>query len=209
MENNELQKIWRRVDSEINQKSRDELNLLLMSKTKQTLNKFLVITSISIMVCLGLLIFLTITSLNRQNDLIYLINNATLGIVVFISLYYGLSTWYKLKNNRYNQPLKVWLEEKIDLLSKWLTGRFRNLEFYLFPLLYILTILSIHIYYTELNFMEVFKSEKFLNEDMWGMIFFTPIILAGGFYGLIKTRKYYLKTLEFLKDLHGRLCNVR
>ena len=41
MENNELQKIWKNIDIEINQKSKDELNLLLTSKTRQTINKFL------------------------------------------------------------------------------------------------------------------------------------------------------------------------
>ena len=73
MENNELQKIWKNIDTEVNQKSKDELNLLLTSKTRQTINKFLVIMSFSILVCVGLLIYLTITSLNRQDDLIYLI----------------------------------------------------------------------------------------------------------------------------------------
>ena len=64
MENNELQKIWKDIDTEINQKSTDELNLLLSSKTKQTINKFLVIIGFSIFVCVGLLVYLTITALN-------------------------------------------------------------------------------------------------------------------------------------------------
>jgi len=49
---------------------------------------------------------------------------------------------------------------------------------------------------------------KFLEEDIWGMIVFTPIVLAGGFYTLIKTRKYCLKNLAFLRNLHDRLCNM-
>lgn len=72
MENLELQKIWKTIDNEINPKSMDELCLLLKSKAKQTLNKFIVILSTSILTSVGLIIFLLITALKRQDDLIYL-----------------------------------------------------------------------------------------------------------------------------------------
>jgi|ERR1035437_8110905 hypothetical protein len=205
MENNELQKIWKTIDTEINQKSKDELNLLLISKTKQTINKFLVIISISILVCIGLLIYLTITSLNRQNDLIYLINNATLGIVTIISLISGLLSWHKLQKNRYNQPLKNWLEGRINLLSKWLTGRLSKLYIFLIPFLYVLIVLSIHVYFENKLFIEVLKTE----ESIIGLIVGAPIGLFVSYFGARKIRKYQLHNLEFLKDLHGRLCNVR
>ena len=160
MDNNELQKIWKTFDTEINQKSKDELNLLLKSKTKQTINKFLVVLGISIFNCIGILIYLAITSLNRQNDLIYLINNATLGIVTIIALLSGLMSWYKIQNNKYNQPLKNWLEDRIKLLSKWLTGKFSNLYLFLIPLLYVLTVLSIHVYFENKLFIEVLSTEE-------------------------------------------------
>jgi len=204
MENNELQKIWKTIDIEINQKSKEELNLLLTSKTKQTINKFLVIMSISILVCIGLLIYLTITSLNRQNDLIYLINNATLGIVTIISLISGLLSWYKIQNNKYNQPLKSWLEARINLLSKWLTGRFSKLYLFLIPFLYVLTVLSIHVYFENKSFIEVINTE----ESIIGLIVGTPVGLFVSYFAVRKIRKYQLHNLEFLKDLHGRLCNV-
>lgn len=207
-ENKELQTIWKNVDGEINQKSRDELNLLLISKAKQALSKFVVINAISIFVSIAVLIWLVITSLNRQDDVLFLINNAMLGAMVALSLYHGLSVWYKVKNKKTDESLKAWFEIRIDILSKWLTGRFHNLEFYLFPLLYIFTFLSIHVYYSGLDFMELFKSDKFLTEDVWGIIIFTPIILALGYHFMIKTRTYYLEKLEFLKDLYGRLCKT-
>jgi len=205
MENNELQKIWKTFDTEINQKTIDELNLLLTSKTKQTINKFLVILSISILISVGLLIFLAITSLNRQNDLIYLINNATLGIVTIISLLSGLMSWYKIQNNKYNQPLKNWLELRINLLSKWLTGKFSKLYLFLIPLLYVLTVLSIHVYFENKSFIDVLNTE----ESIIGLIVGAPVGLFVSYFGARKIRKYQLNNLEFLKDLHGRLCNVR
>jgi len=203
MENNELQKIWKTIDTEINQKSKDELNLLLTSKTKQTINKFLVIMSISILICIGLLIFLTITSLNRQKDLIYLINNAVLGIVTIISLISGLLAWYKLQNKRYNQPLKNWLEERINILSKWLTGRLSKLYMFLIPFLYVLIVLSIHVYFENKSFIDVLNTE----ESIIGLIVGTPIGLFVSYFVTRKIRKYQLNNLEFLKDLHRRICN--
>jgi len=208
-ENKELQKIWKNVDSEINQKSSDELNLLLISKARQALHKFVIINAVSIFICIAVIVWLAITSINRQHDFLFLINNAMLGAVVFVSLYHGLTVWYKLRNKKCDKSLKTWFEIRVNILSKWLNGRFHNIEFYLFPLLYILTFLSIHVFYSGLDFMELFESKKFLNEDIWGIIVFTPIILAFGFHYMIKTRKYYLQKLEFLKDLHGRLSNLR
>jgi hypothetical protein len=204
MENSELQKIWKTIGTEINQKSKDELNLLLTSKTKQTMHKFLVIMSISIVVSLGLILYLTITSLNRQNDLIYLINNGMLGIITLISLIAGLLSWYKLQNNRYNQPLKNWLEERINLLSKWLTGRLSKLYLFLIPFLYILIVLSIHVYFENKSFIEVINTE----ESIIGLIIGAPFGLFVSYVGARKIRKYQLNNLKFLKDLHGRLCNM-
>ena len=97
---------------------------------------------------------------------------------------------------------------RINLLSKWLTGRYKSIEFFLFPVLFILANISIHIYYTGLHFIEVFQSDKFLKEDMWGMIIFMPIVIAVGFYVLSKIRKYHMKNLQFLVDLRDRLSDL-
>lgn len=204
MENNELQKIWKNIDTEINLKSNDELNLLLTSKAKQTINRFLIIIVLSIIVSAGVMVWLIITSLNRQDDLVLLINNATLGIVTIIAFVSGILSWYKLQNNKYNLPLRDWLEVRIKPLSKDLTGRFKNLYILLVPFLYILTTLSIHVYYEYKPYVEVLKTE----ESLIGLIVGTPIGLFVAYYLSRKIRKYQLHNLEFLKDLHGRLDNV-
>jgi hypothetical protein len=204
MENNELQKIWKTIDTEINHKSKEELNLLLMSKAKQTMNKFLIILSISILSSTGLLIYLTITSLNRQNDLIYIINNSTLGIVTITSLVSGLLSWYKIQNHRYNQPLKPWMEERINYLSRWLTGQFSKLYIFLIPFIYILTVLSIHVYFENKLFIEVMKTE----ESVIGLIVATPIGLFVSYFAVRKIRKYQLINLEYFKDLYSHFLNL-
>ncbi len=204
MENNELQKIWKTFDTEIQQKSKAELNLLLTSKTRQTLNKFLVIMGISIAVSTGLLIYLAITSLQRQTDQLFLINNAALAMITIISLVSGLLGWYKLQNNKYNQPLKNWLEERILILTKWLTGRFSKLYIFLIPVLYVLIVLSIHVYFEHKPFMEVLHTE----ESVIGLIVAAPVGLFASYFAVRKFRKYQLKNLDFLKDLYTRLCKA-
>ena len=201
METNELQNTWKNIDSEINQKSKDELNFLLSLVTRQTVNKFLFIHSIAILSGLGLLIFLTITSLNRQDDLIYLMNNITLGIITIFSLFSGLLSWYKLQNNKYNQPLKIWLEVRINHLSKLLTGKFNNFYILIIPIVYVLTILSIHVYFENRPFIEVLNTE----ESYYGLIAGTIIGLSVSFFAAYKIRRYELKNLEFLKELYSRL----
>jgi hypothetical protein len=205
MENNELQKIWKSLDTEINQKSKEELNLLLTSKAKQTINKFLSIIMISIIVCVGVLVYLTITSLNRKDDLIYLINNVTIGIVTILALLSGFFSWYKIQNNEYDQPLKNWLEVRISLLSQGLTGRFSKLYLFLIPFLYVLIVLSIHVYFEYKPFIDVLKTE----ESIIALIVGAPIGIFVSYYGARKIRKYQFRNLEFLKDLHGRVCNMR
>jgi hypothetical protein len=204
MENDELQKIWKNVATEINQKSKDELNLLLTSKARQTINRFLSITIISIIVCAGVLVFVTITSLNRKDDLIYLINNITLGVVTVVSLLSGLFSWYKIQNDRYNLPLKNWLEVRINMLSKGLTGRFSRLYLFLIPFLYVLIVLSIHVYFEHKSFIEVLKTE----ESIIALAVGAPIGLFVSYFAARKIRRYELHNLGFLKDLQERLCKV-
>lgn len=203
MENSELQNIWKSFDTDTQQKSLAELNLLLTSKTRQTINKFRAILGISIFVCVGLLIWLTITSLNRSNDPVYLANNIVLGIITIVSLVSGFWSWYQLQNKSYHQPLKNWLEARIVQLSKWLTGRFSKLYLFLIPLLYLLIILSIHVYFEYKPFMEVLHTE----ESVVGMIVAAPIGLFVAYFGARRIRKFQLQQLDFLKDLHKRLCS--
>jgi len=201
MENSELQKIWKSIDGEINMKSKEELGLLLTSKAKQTINKFRIITGISAIICPGLLIWLTVTVLNRPDDKIYMINNIALGVITVLSFVSALWSVYKLQDNKLNRPLKEWLGERIKLLSKWLTGPYNKLYIILIPIIYVLMILSIHVYYENEPYLDVLKN----GESLTGLIVGTPIGLFVAFFAVRKIRKYELKTLDFLKDLYGRL----
>lgn len=139
-----------------------------------------------------------------QDDLIYLINNATLGIITMVSLISGFLSWHKIQSNRFNLPLKYWLDERIKLLTGWLTGIFSKLYLFLIPVLYILTVLSIHVYFEHKPFIEVLNT----GESVIGLLVAAPIGLFVSYYVVKKIRKYQEDNLEFLKDMYGRLCSI-
>lgn len=205
METNELQNIWKNIDSEISLKTTDELSQLLTIKTKKTINKFLFIISLDIIVCVGLIVFLITTALNRQGDIIYQVNNSILCLITLISLIVSLLSWNKLKSNKFNLSLKDWLEQRIKLLSRWLLGKYSKLYIVLIPVLLVMINLSIHVYYEYKPFIEVMKNE----ESLYGLIIGFPIGLFVSYFAINKIRKYQIKNLEFLKELYGHLCNVR
>lgn len=191
--------IWKKFDVE--PKPVEELDLLLTSKVRTTMNKFLMIRIISVLVSTGLLVFLTVTTIKRLNDVMYVINNSILGLITGTALVLGLLSFKKLQNYKYDTSLKVWLESRIELFSRQLYGKLRFLYLLLVPVLFILINLSIHVYYEDKAMTEVLRNE----ESVTGLIVGTIIGLGVAFYGAIRIRKFQSVNLEFLKDLHKRL----
>jgi hypothetical protein len=68
----------------------------------------------------------------------------------------------------------------------------------------VLIVLSIHVYFEYKPFIEVLKTE----ESIIALIVGAPIGIFVSYFAARKIRKYKLRNLEFLKDLHGRVCNV-
>jgi len=205
MKTNELQNIWKNIDSEINLKTNEELNQYLAAKTRKTINKFLLFIAIDIIVSVGLIVFLIITALNRQSDIIYLLNNSILCLITLSQLIISILSWEKIQNNKYNLPLKDWLEQRIKLLSSWLSGKYSKLYIVLIPVLLIMIMISIHVYFEYKPFIEVMKDE----ESIFGQILGLLIGLMVSFFAVNKIRKFQLKNLEFLKDLHARLSTIQ
>jgi hypothetical protein len=203
MENNELQKIWKNIDSEIDLKTTGQLNQLLDNKIRKTINKFFFILSIDIVVSFGLIVFLIVTALNRQDDIFYLINNSILFFITFSALIISLFSLNKLNRNQCNLSLKDWLEQRINLLSRWLLGKYSKLYIVIIPILLVMINISIHVYYEYKPFVEVMKSE----ESIIGLIVGLLVGLFVSYFAINKIRKYQIKNLEFLKELYSHLCN--
>jgi hypothetical protein len=201
METKDLQNIWKNVDSEISLKSTDELNQILSIKIRKTMNKFLVILSIDVIVCIGLIVFLVITGLNRQNDILYQVNNCVLGTITLTSLIVSLLSWKKIQNNKFNLSVKDWLEQRIKLISGWLLGKYSKLYIAIIPILLVLINLSIHVYYEYKPFVAVMND----GESIYGLITGFVIGLFVSLYAMKKIRKYQIHNLEYLKSLYSSL----
>jgi len=204
MKNNELQNTWKNIDAEINRKTTDELNQYLAAKCRKTMNKFLFLLSFDIVAAVGLIVFLIFTTINREGDLIYQANNLILGVITLSALIVSFLSLKKLQVNKYNLPLKEWLEQRIKLLSAWLLGKYSKLYIVLIPVLVAMIMLSIHVYYEYKPFLEVMKD----GESIYGLVAGFTIGLFVSYFAVSKIRKYQLKNLEFLNDLHEQLCNI-
>jgi hypothetical protein len=201
METHEIENTWKNIDPVTNLKSPEELDQLLTSKTRQTVNKFLGILAIDIAVSLGLISFLVITAINRPGDNFFLANNTLLCLATLAALVVSVTSWYKLNNDKFNLPVKDWLKQKIKLLSGWLLGRYSKGYFIIIPVLLVMIEVSIHVYFENKPFTEVMKSE----ESVTGLIVGFIVALAVSYYAIDKIRKYQLKNLDFLKELYARL----
>jgi hypothetical protein len=200
MEDKDLQNIWKKIDSSIENKSKDDLNQLLNSKVKKTINNYSYHFIISALVSIGFITFLIITMINRWGDLLYRINNLILTSCTLLAFISSIWSIYILKNNRSNLPLKEWLKYKIDILSKWI---YNKSVYYLLPLILVLTILSIHVYYEYKPFTEVIKNE----DSIYGLSFGLIVGLIVSFVVVIKIRQNQRNNLEYLKSLYKQICN--
>jgi hypothetical protein len=203
METDRLQNIWKNNDTNIKLKTINELNQSLAARSKQTINKFRIFFVIDTFVCVGVIAFLIITALNRQGDTLYQANNAVLSLFTLISLVISLMSWNRLHNNKFNLPLKEWVEERIRLLSKWLLGKYSKLYIVLIPILLVMINISIHVYYEYKPLVEVLKNE----ESVIGLILGFIIGVFVSFYAINKIRRFQIKNLGYLKEIHAQLCN--
>ncbi len=202
METNELQELWKKTDLQLPERSMIELNIMLTARSRRAVSRFTFTTALSVLICAGLILFLWITSSKRPDDHLLHLNNLLLGIISTVSFASGLYSWYRLRKDRYSIPVKNWLKERIDLLSRWLTGPAARIPLYILPLIYILTVLSIHVYYEQLPFSEVLRQE----DSLIGLAVALPIGLFTSYYALRKIRQDQTRTIGFMKDLYRRLC---
>ncbi len=203
MENTEWGNVWKKIDSVIPNKSDKELEQLLRVKTRKTIRKFLLVYGIAILVSAGFLLFLFFTAKNRPEDLPYQINNLVLGMISLVSLVSGIVAWYKLQKYPGRQSLKSWLNEKIRLLNSWTEGKKRWTFIVLIPVIYLLTFLSIHIYFEEKLLLDVLALRD--EESASGLFAGLAVGLIASLYAAKKMRAFRAKNLAYLKSLFNQL----
>lgn len=201
MENNNMHAIWKKVDTEIEVKSKDELNTIFSSKIQSTINKYRIFLLTDIFVCFGVIVYLTITALNRTEDIFYLLNNFILGLIVTVAFVLSVAGMVRLHHKKTDIPIKHWLKNRIDSLSNELTGRFRDIHLVTIPILAIMLLLSINIYYEERTMADVLTTR----ENLFALAFGYLAALFVSFYFFRKIRKYQVQQLENLKEIYQQL----
>ncbi|MCF8233687.1 MAG: hypothetical protein K9G67_02115 [Bacteroidales bacterium] len=201
MENNELQNTWNQLDKSFVSKSEVELDHLLNKKISKIILKYVYEFMISLVLCGGVLIFLIYSVINRSGDVLFIYNNLLLAFIISTLGGSLLATWLKFRNISYKKSLKTRLGEQIKILAFWLKGKYSNVYLFLIPVFYTMLLLSIHVYFEQATFAEIFNNE----ESLTGLIISLPIGLFVSYYVAHKIRKYQLNNLEHLEYLYNKI----
>lgn len=202
METNELKNIWIEIEGTLTPKTKNELKEILLFKTKRILSKFRWFLMTSILLCIGVITFLIIASLEIKNDILYLLNNTVLAVIIITLLVYYIKSYKKLYFNvSENYNVYVSLNNKVQFLSKELKNKF---EIILIPFLGILLILSVNVFYTSRSFIGTFQDE----ENLWGLIFGFLIGMLIALYFARKISKYQKKELRILQNYLKELESI-
>lgn len=198
MEDNELQKIWKSIDSKIESKSEGELRNILEDKTRKTMRKFYISSIVIFIVTAGFFTFLAISLINRWDDIYYRINNLFIAVITLVALISEILTIRLLRKNRSAYSLKEWIEKSIAHIHKEL---YQRISYYILPIIAIPSILSIHVYFSHNAFLDIFKDE----ESIYGLIFGFIVGMIVAYIFIYRYRKYQRRNLEYLEGLYERL----
>ncbi len=201
MGKNDLHNAWQSISYLSKAKTRNELAVIIETKAKKAINKFRLITAISGIVSIGLIIFLTLTALNRLNDTWYVLNNILLGLITIASLISALKASYSLSKRDSSISIKQWLKKNIMMISGSLNGKYKYLSLLVIPIVFILILLSINVYFSNMQYIEVFSSEKSTVALIVGFI----IGLTVSFFVERKLHKYHLQNLHYLEELYRKI----
>lgn len=200
MENNDLHSMWKNIDSGINNKSKSEIDKILNTKVKATINELLLIIFSSSVITILFIGFLVIAAIHCSNDLLYIINNSLMGILALAALLQKILSFRALNSNKANLPLKEWLKYRIDLLSGTI---YSNTAYYILPLGIILSMLSIRVFFSSKTYIEMISSA----DSIVGLIFGSIIGLGAAFIGVRKIKKKQSWNLDYLKELYNQICS--
>jgi hypothetical protein len=197
----ELQNIWKNVETTFEEKSKKELKLLLESKAKSKINKFLFINAIAITIIVCFMTYLFVSSYKNLNDYTLLTINSILFLVIIIGLISAIRSYQKLEYKNIDQNFKKYLNEQIKFLDKNLKSNHKFILLIFIPVFYSLTVISIHTSFSNFTALELLDSWDKLTPLLFGAI----IGLTTAITTSILIRNYQIKNLNFLKDLHERI----
>jgi hypothetical protein len=194
MKENNIQSAWQKIDSEMQPETNEELNNKLKLKSKKIMSKFLFSTGISAIISAGVIVFLVIATINRWEDVYYRTINFALGLIILISFGSAVSSFLFLLNAPKNIPLKQALTKRKEKILKWLSSK---LPYFIFPVICMLLMLSIHVYFEQSHFSKVITTE----ESFFGLFAGLIVGLAVAYFLMKKIRESQLSHLKHLDEL--------
>ena len=191
--NNDLRNSWSNVDDLLRHKSHEELRIMLEEKTKKNTLRFYLSTVASIILCIGVLTFLTVGIIKYSHDTYYVLNNIATGVIILFYLRYYLIIFDQLFSFKSEQRS---LNENIRLNISILSGINKSkMEYILIPFLIVFLLLSVHRFYSSQNLLLLLQNE----ESLWGLLFGFLIGTGVKYYIFKKTGAFVKKQLEILQ----------
>ncbi|MDR2955312.1 MAG: hypothetical protein LBV43_09545 [Prevotella sp.] len=199
METNDLKYIWKRnIEKQIQSFSKDELDNMLLLRAKKKINKFYSIKT-NVLILVIVILFLAIITVKHPDDILLIINNLFLIISAMTGLGLNLYSYNKIMNYNVVQPLKDWLQYRIEAFIK---ASKRLYAYYItFPPFLILANIATSSFFENLSFTEVVSSLAFPVKCLTHIV--AGIIAA---YFLKKyMQKQYSKTITNLQKLYKEI----
>ena len=193
MDKDEIKNVWQGANRSIEHFSKEEIEKLFKQKSRTIMRKFILWFIISIVLSIGLLLYLGITSVLRFDDLYFVFVNLLLIILTAYFLIEYLKGYYKLNSIKIaNGNLKEMIQQKVSLIKRYLIGTKLG-SLIIIPFV-ILLMISIYVFFEKEDMIKVLV----MDDAIWGLIFGGIVAIIIKWWVRKKMRKYYESNLTRL-----------
>ncbi|MBE9510561.1 MAG: hypothetical protein IMY71_06765 [Bacteroidetes bacterium] len=195
MDKDEIKNTWQGASRSIEHFSKEEIGKLFNQKSRTIMRKFILWFIISIILSIGLLLYLVITSVLRFDDLNFVFVNLLLIILTIFFLTEYLKGYYKLNSIKIaNGNLKKMIQQKIRLIKRYLIGT-KLSSLIIIPFV-ILLMISIYVFFEKEDMIKVLVTD----DAIWGLIFGGIVAIIIKWWVRKKMRKYFESNLTRLEN---------
>jgi hypothetical protein len=193
MDKNEIKNTWQSANRSLEHFSKEEIVTLFKQKSRTIMRRFILWFIISIILSIGLFLYLFVTSVLRFDDLYFVFLNLLLIILTAYFLIEYLTGYFKLNSIKLaNGNLKEMIQQKVSLIKRYLIGS-KLSSFIIIPFV-ILLMISIYVFFEKEYMIKVLLQDV----TIWGLIFGGIVAIITKWWVRKKMRKYYESNLTRL-----------
>ena len=195
MDKDEIKNTWQGAGRSIEHFSKEEIKDLFNQKSRTIMRKFILWFIISIILSIGLFLYLVITSVLRFDDLYFVFVNLLIIILTVYFLIEYLKGFYKLNSIKIaNGNLKEMIQQKVRLIKRYLVGT-KLSSLIIIPFV-ILLMISIYVFFEKENLIKVLV----MDDAIWGLIFGGIVAIIIKWWARKKMEKYFESNLTRLEN---------